>query len=150
MTCAERQANAAGITSLPEDASERREAAEHARACAACRAAQAEGEALMRLLAEAEPLPALRAEVMARAKAEMLTAFAGGAPGAATLAWRPTAAVAAAVLGTYLLPLAGGRRLTGPGAASSVVLALIAALVTSAAFARIVHADQSVPASSTA
>jgi hypothetical protein len=142
MTCAERQTNAAGIASLPEDAPERREAVEHARACSACRAALAEGEALMRLLAEAEPIPALRAEVAARAKTEILTALASevapkgaGSTSAASSAWQPTAAVAAAVVGAYLLPLAGGRRLTGAGVAPSLVLALIAALATGAAFA---------------
>jgi hypothetical protein len=135
MTCAERQANAAGIASLPEDSPERREAVEHARGCAACRAALAEGDALMRLLAEAEPIPALRAEVMVRAKAEILTELARVPTAAATPAWRPIAAVAAAVVGAYLLPLAGGRRLSGAGVASSVALGLIAALATGAAFA---------------
>lgn len=140
MNCADLQANAAGLASLPLDAAERKEAVEHAGSCDACRAALAEGEALMRVLEDAQPVPVLRPEVMARAKAQILaelgmdvtkddvqTAQVAGRP---STGWRSTAALLAVVAGSYLLPLAGGRRLTGPNAPFSLSLAVAAAVVT--------------------
>jgi hypothetical protein len=142
VTCGERQESAAGIVSLPADAPERRDSVAHARTCGACRAALAEGEALLRLLEEAQPAPVAEG-VLVLAKAQILAELAaeaarGGARTAATVArggaaWRPALATVAAVVGAYLIPLAGGRRLAGLAASWSIALAAAGSLVTGAA-----------------
>ena len=63
MTCAEIQAEAAGLASLPATDAARVEVNLHARSCPSCAAALAEGARLMDLLDEALPMTSLQARV---------------------------------------------------------------------------------------
>ena len=76
MTCADIQANAAGLASLDADAPERQQAFAHGRECPACRQALAEGEALMRVMDEALPVAAPQPTALAHAKAKILAELA--------------------------------------------------------------------------
>jgi hypothetical protein len=140
MTCPDIQRDAAGLASLPRGASERRAAFEHARTCAACAAALAEGESLMRVLGEALPLEATQPEALSRAKAEIMAelraeAVAGGGLDHPVPPRRRPVGVAGALMGAvaaaYLLATGLGTKLPPDGrAAASVAVALTAVLAT--------------------
>jgi hypothetical protein len=138
--CDEITADATSLMALLPDAPERVRAEIHARTCPACAMALAEGRRLLAMI-EAAPLPAPSAEALRRASAAILselmaTSPAGPATASASRApsgGRLAAAVAAAVMAVWALPLALSRRplSTGRDLAVSAGLAALAA-VTSA------------------
>jgi hypothetical protein len=125
--CSQLQERAAGIAALAGDDPERQAAFEHARACPSCAAALAEGEAMLVALARGivlEPPPAV---VLARAAAGVRHEL--RLTRARLL--RGRAAVVAAVVAAWLLPLLGGLRLRGSaGATGSVTVAMLAVVST--------------------
>jgi hypothetical protein len=132
--CDEIAADAGGLMALPPDAPERVRAETHARTCAACAAALAEGRHLLAMI-EAAPLPAPSAEALRRVSAAILSELpVGPAPVAASGAGRLAAAVAAAMMAVWALPLALSRRplSTGRDLAVSAGLAALAAVSSAA------------------
>jgi hypothetical protein len=125
-------ADAMALASLPEDAAERRRAEEHARTCADCTRALAEGRRLLGMLDGAlASMPSPSPAALARASAPVLEELAarGDAAAARAGAWRLAGAVAAAVVGAWALPLALARGPIATGApfALSLGLAVLAA-----------------------
>jgi hypothetical protein len=128
-------ADAMGLVALPGDAPERVSAEEHARSCADCTRALAEGQRLLAALDGAlASMPAPSPAALARAAAPVLAELdAGHAVAAARAgAGRLAAAVAAAVVGAWALPLALARAPIATGApfGLSVALAALAALAS--------------------
>lgn len=136
--CADIQADAAGLASLSQDAPERREAFSHARTCAACAAALAEGEALMQTLGEGAALPAPSPEVLARVS-QLILADLGRSPAqhrqsTATIRAKAIVSLLASVVAAWFVPLAAGRKLGGDAPlTTSVLLAAVAASTTAVA-----------------
>lgn len=125
--CDQLQERAAGIASLAHDDPERQAALEHARACPACAAALAEGEAMLvaldRVVVSESPPATVLAQAADGVRRDLRLRRARRLRG--------RAAVVAAVLVAWLLPLLGGLRLRGSdGAAESVTVAVLAALST--------------------
>jgi hypothetical protein len=138
--CDEIAADAVGLAALPEDAPERVRAEEHARTCADCARALAEGR---RLLADLDgamgAMPGPSPAALARAAAPVLAEIDARASAAASRAGaaRLAAAVAAAVVGAWALPLALTRAPIVAGAPFGLSLALAAlAAVASVATVR--------------
>jgi hypothetical protein len=139
--CREIQAQAAGLASLPTEDPERRAAQAHARSCADCSAALAEGAALLSLIDEALPLEAPRTETLARARQEILGDLSASreadVAGETRRIRRPAsplgiAAVTAVLAASWLLAMA--RHLgQGPLTVGSAAWALAAALASAAA-----------------
>jgi hypothetical protein len=134
--CDEIAADALGLAALPVDAPERVRAQDHARTCAACTRALADGKQMLGVLDGAlGDLPAPSPGALARAAAPVLAELdaAAGRAGARRLA----AAVAAAVVAAWALPLALARGPVVAGAPLALSLGLAAiAAVTSAATVR--------------
>jgi hypothetical protein len=128
-------ADALALVALPEGAPERASAEEHARGCADCAHALADGRRMLSMLDGAltnapAPSPAALARASSAIVAELdAAANAGVARGAAG---RLAAAVAAAVLAAWALPLALARAPLASGApfALSLSLAVLAALAS--------------------
>ncbi len=101
MRCEEVKDSAAGLASLALDDEDRMAAFEHARACAACASALAEGERLLSLIDALPPPPAPSADVLQRVAAEIraeLAAESGTAtsvPARRQQRWWPEGPVAA-------------------------------------------------------
>jgi hypothetical protein len=126
--CDEIAADAVGLLALPADAAERAGAEEHARTCAACARALAEGRQVLSML-DAASLPAPSSAALARASAAVLAELDARAG-----AVRITAAVLAAVVAAWALPLALARApiATGTPFALSFALAAVAAIASAA------------------
>ncbi len=131
MTCEQIQADAAGWAAMDVDDAERKAIVAHATTCAACHAALTEGALLLAMLDDVPSLTAPSPEVLRRVSADIL----GQKP--KRPAWRPVVGIAASVLAAWLLPMAGGRRLSGsaPAVLGALALALLGALVAGAALA---------------
>jgi hypothetical protein len=134
--CDEIAADAAGLMSLPAQAPERARAEEHARGCADCTRALAEGRELLSLI-EAKPLPAPSGAALARASAAVL------AEAEREEQTRGALAVFAAVVACWAIPLALMRKplvpLTGNdsfGLSFSLMLLAIVASVATVAWSR--------------
>jgi hypothetical protein len=132
--CDQIAADAMGLAALPPDATERARAEEHARTCADCTRALAEGKRLLGVLDGAfAAMPAPTPAALARAAAPVLADMAdlAAAPARAG-AGRLAAAVAAAVVGAWALPLALTRvpLATGAPFAVSLGLAVLAAVAS--------------------
>jgi hypothetical protein len=122
-TCDQLRADAAGLMSLPGGAPERERAEAHARTCAGCASALADGRRLLALI-EATPLPAPSAAALQRASAAILADF-DGAP-------RFAAIVVAIVLAAWAVPLALIRAPLTMGLDLGVSLMLVAFAAVSA------------------
>jgi hypothetical protein len=132
VTCEEVQAQAAGLASLPAGDPERQAAEAHARTCTACRAALAEGAAVLALIDRALPLEAPQPEALARTASQILRELAAERPSARRSVAGSVAALGATWAGCWLLVMAPHR---GQGAAVlvSAAIALVTALVGAAA-----------------
>jgi hypothetical protein len=133
--CDEIAAEAMGLASLPEAAPELVRADEHARTCADCARALAEGRRLLAALDGAlASMPAPSTAALARAAAPVFAELDAGRAAAAARAGagRLAAAVAAAVVGAWALPLALARAPIATGApfGLSLALAVLAALAS--------------------
>jgi len=132
--------NAAGLAALAPDDPERRAAEGHARGCPACAAALKDGERLGALLDAVPSPPPPSPEALRRASAEIMTELASTAVLSTTVprARRRlhAAAVAAAVLAAWIVPVAlsKNRPALGPSHLTAVATALLAALASAAAF----------------
>jgi hypothetical protein len=136
VTCAEIQAQAAGLASLPPTDAARIAARAHASSCAACTAALAEGETLMRVLDEALPLESLQPEALQRTAQEILSELDRGRPARTRVGAGGLGAIALALSASWLLPLAAGHKLgAGAGVWMSAALAALAAATTAASIA---------------
>jgi len=130
--CGEIAADAMGLLALSPDAPERASAEAHARGCADCARALDEGRRLLALLdGEGATLPAPSPAALARESAPVLAELDGTAR---VGAGRLTAAVVAAVLAAWALPLALARAPVagGPPLAFSLALAVVAAVASAA------------------
>jgi hypothetical protein len=124
--CDQLAADAGGLEALPADAPERVSAEAHARTCAACAGALEDGRRLLALLGRAT-VPGPSAAALARASAAILSEL--DAPRA--VAGKLAAAVSAAVLATWALPLALMRApLGGRALLFSIALAAVAAVAS--------------------
>lgn len=133
--CDEIAADAMALVALPAEAPERRAAEVHARTCADCARALASGRQLLTMLDGAlAAMPAPSPAALARASDPVLAELAAekNVAGARAGAGRLAAAVAAAVVGAWALPLALARGPIATGApfALSLGLALVAAVAT--------------------
>jgi hypothetical protein len=122
-TCDEIRADAAGLMALPAGAPERERAEAHARTCAGCAGALADGRRLLALI-EAAPLPAPSPAALQRASAAILADF-DGAP-------RFAAIVVGIVLAAWAVPLALTRAPIALGMDLGVSLMLVALAAVSA------------------
>lgn len=143
------QKNAGGFAALPPGDPERAAAYAHARACASCARALAQGEALQRVLGRVE-IPAPSPEALRRASAEILAELRGQAADpaarpigerparrAATWSWAPIAAALAAA-SAWVLLVALTRHPIHPGmAGESAAFALVGAACAALAFTRL-------------
>jgi hypothetical protein len=133
--CDEIAADAVGLMALPAEAPERARAEEHARTCAACTRALAEGRRVLTRL-DAATLPPPSPTALARASAAVLAEL--DAAGARAGAGRVAAAVAAAVVAAWALPLALARAPIAAVGSSPFALSLgLAALAAIAAAATV-------------
>jgi hypothetical protein len=133
-TCERIQADAAGLAALPAADPERIAAFEHARTCAACARALAEGVALFALLELGAPAEAPGESSLAPAVADIRRELARGPRWPGPLS--STAAVVLSLTAAWLLALFSGRRSAVQGhAAISILVAAVAALTTAGAMA---------------
>jgi len=133
--CEQISADALALVALPEGAPERAGAEEHARTCADCTRALGEARHLLGLVDGAlAELPAPSPAVLARASASVLAELEAerGAVAARAGAGRLAAAVAAAVIAAWAVPLALARSPIASGApfALSLGLAALAAVAS--------------------
>ena len=127
--CEEIAADAMGLMALPADAPERARAEEHATTCAACARALGEARQLLAML-DGATAPAPSAGALARAAAPVLAELDAAHAGVGV--GRLAAAVAAAVLAAWALPLALARGPIASGSpfALSLGLAALAAVAS--------------------
>jgi hypothetical protein len=122
-------ARAAFLAALPKDDPERRTAQDHARACASCREALAEGVRLVALLQEALPAPPPTPEAMSRAALAIEAETGQERAAARRVSWAAVAGVAVAWI--FQLMVGSGFVLDAQHAAVSLgVLAVAIAGVT--------------------